>query len=103
MFEEEIQTNESDEGKQKTILSNPLFEMLIKNGAFLNQNITIYPNDVTYPDNLINVVKFLFGEGACVKQDVINNKPLLVIKGATFILRNARTLKPVFVCKEIKE
>lgn len=87
---------------EKKLVLNPYFETLIKNAVFINQDIVVYPSNAPYPDNIKNVVKFLFGEGARLEQDVSNDMSCLRIKGASYVLNDAKTLDANWVCKEIK-
>jgi hypothetical protein len=87
----------------KEILISPLWETIINRAVFLNEDIIVYPNSERgLPDNFGNVIKFLFGEGATVKEDVINGYPSFVIRGANFELRNARTVNADWVYREVK-
>lgn len=92
-----------EEKRTKSTFLNPVFETLINKAVFINQDITVYPDDIICPHHLTDVVKFLFGEGAYVKQDVINNKSCLIIKGATFVLSDVKTLNADWIIKKIEE
>ena len=85
----------------KEIFRNPVFETLINKACFINQDIIVYPINTPYPDNFTEVVKFLFGEGVTLEDDV-NDRSYLKIKGANFSLIGAKTLNADWICKEIK-
>lgn len=84
-------------------LKNPVYETKIHRAVFINQNIIVYPKESTLPENIKEVIEFLFGEGACLQQYIVNNRCYIAIKGAAFALREARTLNADLTFKEIKE
>lgn len=86
----------------KTIDISPLWETIIHRAVFLNQDIIVYSKPENIPDNFDKVVKFLFGEGATVVEDFINGQPSLVIKRASFVLNNARTVDADWTHREVK-
>lgn len=47
-------------------------------------------------------IEYLFGEEACLQQYVVNNRCYIAIKGASFVLRDARTLNADWTFKEMK-
>lgn len=83
------------------ILRSPTFETKIIKAVFLNQEIAVFPQEERIPDNLTNVVKFLFGEGAVVKQDCVNNPSCIIITGANYVLDNVKTINAVWEYKEV--
>lgn len=87
---------------ERTFL-RPTFETKINKAVFINQDINVFPKDVPLPDNITEVVKFLFGEGACIKQDVVNNSACIRITNASYVLSGVRTLNVDWICTEIKE
>lgn len=88
--------------KQKAYMP-PLWETIINRAVFLNEDIIVYPNrERGLSDNFGNVIKFLFGEGATIKEDVINGYPSFVISRASFELRNARTVDADWTYREVK-
>lgn len=86
-------------------LKNPVYETKIHRAVFINQNIIVYPKEITLPENITEVIEFLFGEEACLQQYVVNNsnnRCYIAIKGASFALRDARTLNADWTFKEMK-
>ena len=82
---------------------SPLWETVINRAVFLNQDIIVYPDrEKGLPDNFGNVIKFLFGEGATIKEDVVNGYPSFVISGASFELINAHTINADWTHREVK-
>lgn len=81
---------------------NPVFETKIIKAVFINQEIVVFPEDLRVPDNLSEVVKFLFGEGAVVTQDCVNNCNCIRIVGATYVLNNVKTTGAEWEYKEVK-
>ena len=80
------------EKKEDEIFMNPVYETKINRAVFFNQEIVVYPNrDADYPENLVEAVRFLFGEGARVREDFTNGYPSFTITGANYELRNAIT------------
>jgi hypothetical protein len=71
--------------------------------VFINQDIVVYPKGEQLPDNFKEVVEFLFGEGACIKQDVVNSPSVLKIKGASFVLSGVKTINADWVCQKIEQ
>lgn len=89
--------------RKQTVYLSPLWETIINRAVFLNEDIIVYPNrEKGLPDNFGNVIKFLFGEGATIKEDVINGYPSFIIKGASFELRNAHTVNADWVYREVE-
>lgn len=43
------------------IFRNPVYETKIAKAVFINQDIVVFPSDLRVPNNLSEVVKFLFG------------------------------------------
>ncbi len=87
----------------KKVIFSPLYETKINRAVFINQDIIVYPSGTSMPENIINVVKFLFGAGACVKQDSVNGSAALIIKGASYVLSGVKTLNADWTFKEIKQ
>ena len=85
------------------ILRSPTFETKIFKAVFLNQEIVVFPDREKTPNNLSEAVKFLFGEGAVVIQDCVNNSACLRITGANYVLNNVRTINAEWEYKEVKE
>lgn len=89
--------------KEKAIYLSPLYETIINKAVFLNEDIIVYPSrEGRLPDNFSEVIKFLFGEGAIIKEDITNGYPSFVINGAHFELRKARTLNADWICREVE-
>lgn len=88
---------------KKEILFSPVFETKINKAVFINQDIFVFPRDIPMPENTLKVIKFLFGEGVELKQDTVNNRGCLIIKGATYILSGVKTLNADWTFKEIKQ
>lgn len=84
------------------IFRNPTFKTKIIRGVFINQDLVVFPQG-RMPDNLSEAVKFLFGEGAIVKQDRINEHGCIRITNTNYVLDNAETLNADFIYKEIEE
>ena len=84
------------------IFRNPTFKTKIIRGVFINQDLVVFPQG-RIPDNLREVIKFLFGEGVIVKQDRINEHGCIRITGASYVLDNAETLNTDWICKEVEE
>ena len=85
------------------IFRNPTFKTKIIRGVFINQDLVVFPQGRT-PDNLGEAIKFLFGEGAVVKLDCINNHDDGIrITGANYVLDNVETLNADWICEEIEE
>ena len=87
----------------ESVFRNPIFETKIIKAVFTNQDIVVFPQDVRAPDNLSKVVKFLFGEGAVVTQDYVNNHSCIRITGASYVLDNVKTLNAQWEYKEVKD
>ena len=89
--------------RKQTAHISPLWETVINRAVFLNQDIIVYSNrEGGLPDNFGNVIKFLFGEGATIEEDVVNGYPSLVISRATFELRNAHTVNADWTHREVE-
>lgn len=87
----------------KKLFINPCFETKINRAVFMHQDLVVYPDrDKRLPDNLNNVIKFLFGEGAHIRLDTTNKFPSLTIEDACYVLRNARTINADWTCQEVK-
>ena len=84
------------------IFRNPVFETKINKAVFQNQDILVFPNREKAPNNISEVVKFLFGEGAVVIQDCVNNYACIRIEGANYVLNNVKTLNADWEYKEVK-
>lgn len=84
------------------IFRNPTFKTKIIRGVFINQDLVVFPQG-RIPDNLREVIKFLFGEGVIVKQDLINEHGCIRITGASYVLDNVETLNADWICEEIEK
>lgn len=85
----------------KKLIANTLFKLDIKRATFINQGIVVFPEYRRVPDNLNNVVKFLFGESAEVEWErTDSNRTLVKIRRANYILDNVTTLQADFLIKE---
>ena len=84
------------------IFRNPTFKTKIISGVFINQDLVVFPQG-RIPDNLREVIKFLFGEGVIVKQDRINEHDCIRITGASYVLDNVETLNADWICEEVEE
>ena len=85
------------------ILRSPTFETKIIKAIFLNQEILVFPRREKVPNNFDEVIKFLFGEGAAVEQDCVNNSACIRITNASYVLNDVRTLNAEWEYKEVKE
>ena len=83
-------------------LKNPVYETKINRAVFINQNIIVYPKEITLPENITEAIEFLFGEGACLQQYIVNNRCYIAIKGASFVLCEAKTLNADLTFTEVK-
>lgn len=83
------------------IFRNPVYETKIAKAVFINQDIVVFPSDLRVPNNLSEVVKFLFGEGATVVYDYVNNHNCIKIIGANYVLDNVKTLNAEWTYKEV--
>lgn len=81
---------------------SPTFETKIHRAVFINQDILVFPHREKVPNNLSEVVKFLFGEGAVVTQDCVNNSDCIIIEGSNYVLNNVKTLNADWEYKEVK-
>lgn len=89
---------------EKKSFLTPRFETRINRAVFLHQDLVVYPDrDKRLPDNIGNVIRFLFGEGARIKEDVTNGYPSFTIEGACYELRNVRTINADWTFQEVKE
>ena len=84
------------------IFRNPMFKTKIIRGVFINQDLVVFPQG-RMPDNLREVIKFLFGEGVIVKQDRINEHGCIRITGASYVLDNVETLNADWICEKVEE
>lgn len=78
------------------ILKKPVFETKINRAVFINQDLVVYPYG-RIPYNLIEVVKFLFGEDTIVTSDVYVNHGCIKITNANYVLENVKTLDADFL------
>lgn len=83
------------------IFRNPVYETKIVKAVFINQDIVVFPSDLRVPNNLSEVVKFLFGEGATVVHDCVNNRGCIKITGASYVLDNVKTLNAEWTYREV--
>ena len=84
------------------IFRNPTFKTKIIRGVFINQDLVVFPRG-RMPDNLREVIKFLFGEGAIVRLNCSDDCDCIRITGANYVLDNVETLNADFICEEIEE
>lgn len=88
---------------EKTFI-RPRFETKINKAVFIHQDLVVYPDiDKELPENFINVIKFLFGEGAWVRMNVLDVCPNITIENACYELRNVRTIYADWICQEVKD
>ena len=85
------------------IVRSPTFETKINKAVFLNQEIVVFPRKEKVPNNITEVVRFLFGEGAVVMQDCVNNSACVRITGANYVLDNVKTINAEWEYKEVKD
>ena len=85
------------------IVRSPTFETKIIKAVFLNQEIVVFPHREKPPNNITEVVRFLFGEGAVVMQDCVNNSACVRITGANYVLENVKTINAEWEYKEVKD
>lgn len=98
------------------IVKSPLFELTCDKVVFVHQDITIYPDydlkvvprlidyDLKGSSNLVDAVKFLFGKASRLVFDATSDmRPRIVIKDATFMLANAKTVGGAWTIKEVKQ
>lgn len=84
------------------IIKNPVFETKINRAVFINQDLVVVPQG-RMPNNISEVVKFLFGEDAIIMQDSANNHVSFKICNASYVLDNVKTLGAEWEYKEIKD
>jgi hypothetical protein len=89
--------------RKKSVFHTPLFETKIIKAIFLNQEIVVFPHKEKVPNNITEVVRFLFGEGAVVMQDFVNNSACVRITNANYVLDNVKTINAEWEYKEVKE
>lgn len=71
----------------KKLFISPRFETKINKAVFINQDLVVYADrEKGLPDNFINVIKFLFGEGVRIREDVLDVYPSLTIENACYEL-----------------
>ena len=100
-LKQQIKKMQSDD--MDSIKLMPLSETTIERAVFINQDIILSVDRVSsMPIDLSKTVKFLFGEGACVTEDRFNGYPCILIKNASYILRNVCTIDADWTTK-IKE
>lgn len=89
----------------KKLFINPIFETKIDSAVFIHQDLVVHSDrDKRLPDNIGEVIKFLFGEGAHIIMDETNGYPTnLTIVGACYELRNVRTLNAVWTYREVEQ
>lgn len=87
----------------KQVYLNPVFETKINRAVFIDQDIIVYPRNIPMPENITEVIKFLFGEGARLQQDIINDRGCLRIEGASYVLSGVRTLNADWTFQELKQ
>ena len=87
------------------IFKSPLFELTCDKAVFVQQDITIYTGyNLKMVPNLEDAVKFLFGEASRIVFDVASDtRPRIVIKDATFMLANAKTVGGAWTIREVKQ
>lgn len=79
------------------IVTNPIIETTIKNAAFYEQDILVFPRNITITKNLSSVIKFLFGDAAVATEYCVDNFSCIRITGANFVLKNVKTLNADFI------
>lgn len=100
-LKQQIKKMESDDVDNLKLM--PLSETTIERAVFTNQNIILSVDRCSpMPIDLSKTVKFLFGEGACVTEDRFDGCPCILIKNASYILRNVCTIDANWTTK-IKE
>ena len=85
------------------IVRSPTFETKIIKAVFLNQEIVVFPRREKAPNNLEEVIRFLFGEGAVAIHDCVNNSACIRITGANYVLKDVRTINAEWEYKEVKD
>lgn len=78
------------------IIKKPVFELKINRAVFINQDLVVYTYE-KIPYNLIEAVKFLFGEDARVTLDDSANYGCIKITDANYVLENIKTLDADFL------
>lgn len=89
--------------RMEKIVRSPTFETKIIKAVFLNQEIVVFPRKEKVPNNITEVVRFLFGEGAVVMQDCVNNSACVRITNANYVLDNVKTINAEWEYKEVKD
>lgn len=84
------------------IFKNPTFKIKIITGVFINQDLVVFPQG-RIPDNLREVIEFLFGKGVIVEQGRINNHGYIRITGASYVLDNVESLNTDWICEATNE
>lgn len=103
MTREEIEKVAMESDCTDSIKLMPLSETTIERAVFINQDIILSVDRVSpIPVDLYKTVKFLFGEGACVTESRFYGYPCLLIKNASYVLRNVCTIDADWTTK-IKE
>ena len=88
---------------EKAFIS-PCFETKINRAVFLHQDLVVYPDrDERLPDDIGNVIRFLFGKGVRLKEDIVNGYPSLILEGACYELRNVRTINADWTCQKVEQ
>lgn len=83
---------------------SPRFETKINKAIFIHQDLVVYPGkDEELPENFYNVIKFLFGKGVRIREDVSDVCGGLTIENACYELRNVRTINADWLYKELLE
>lgn len=83
---------------------NPCFELKINRAAFLQQDLVVYPDrDERSPDNIDNVIRFLFGKDVRLKEDLVNGYPSLILEEACYELRNVRTINADWTFQKVEQ
>lgn len=85
------------------ILRNPVYETKIAKAVFLKQEIIVFPSREKVPNNIDEVVKFLFGEGATVVYDCVTTHGCVKITGADYVLNNVKTINAEWTYGEVAE
>ena len=85
------------------IITNPMFETKIKKAFFFNQDILVFPQKGEVPNNIIEVVKFLFGDYAAVEKDFVYDSDCIRIVNAGYVLKDVKTINADFVITKLQE
>ena len=69
----------------KYMLNRPTQKIMVRRGNFFNGSLVCYPHeDEKQPENLPQVIQYLFGKNAVFGFDIIHFKPVIIIEHAFF-------------------